>query len=85
MKLIDSYESVLRQYCISNGLDYEKLKSLPRCGNEQVLYIQHCKKEKTGLGLKNSKPAEIVLTVEKKEDGTYDIAQGENAEKYLAI
>ena len=85
MKIRDKFENILKEYCEENDFDYNKLVSLPRCGNDSMLFIQNYDSKETGNGLKNNIPAEIVLSVTIENDGTVSIESGENAKKYLHI
>ena len=80
------FENVLLQYCKENQFDIEKVRKSPKCGNDEVLYIQHVDFDKAsnmGLANPNKKPAEVLISVKKNANGGYDIEHGASALKYL--
>lgn len=85
MKIIERFEDILKEYCKQNNFDYEKLVSLPRCGNESMLFIQHYDPKEAINGMIDKTPAEIVLSVRIDKNGTVNIESGKNANKYLYV
>ena len=83
MNLIEVHKEPLKAFCIDNGYNFEKLKSMPRCGNESVMFIQTYDSKKAGNGLNNNTPAEILLSLNVDEYGITKIQKGKNADKYL--
>ena len=82
--IIDRYKDKLKEYCLKNRYDFDRIIKLPRCGNEKVLFIQRLKNENSGEGLKNDKsPAEVVLTVRIADNGTFHFEKGKNIDDYL--
>lgn len=83
MGLLEYHERALREYCQKNGYSFQKLRSLPRCGNEKVLFIQVLPEESSGRGLRDDTPAEILLTLEIRDESKVVFTKGKNADKYL--
>ena len=83
MKIIDQFKNEIREYCISNDLNFDKVISAPKCWNDKILVIQHLDPTKGSQGLLNEKPAEVLLTVRKIENDKIIIEKGINAIKYL--
>lgn len=84
MNIIEQFEPYLMKYCSENSLSYDKVKASPRCGNNEMLFIQHIDSKKAEKGLTEQSPAEILLSMKKNNDGTFTIEQGKNAMKYLS-
>lgn len=80
MGLLEYHERALREYCLKNGYSFQKLRSMPRCGNENVLFIQVLPEEST---VRDDTPAEILLTLEILDDNKTVFTKGKNADKYL--
>ena len=74
----------IQEFCKANNLDYEKVKTSPRCGNNNVLFIQRANNASSSAGLLDESPAEILLTARKGADGIV-IEKRENTDKYLSI
>lgn len=83
MKVFDVFADALQVYCEKNNLDFNKVKSSPKCGNEMMLFIQHVKS--TDVGLEKNEPAEVLLFAHKNEAGNILIEKYEAADKYLHI
>lgn len=81
--LLEPFSKILRQYCKDNNLSYEKIIESPKCGNDNLLVIQHCKPNSDGL--KDNEPAEIIIMLRRHLDGSVRISPGENIKKHLAI
>ncbi len=81
--LLAPFRAPLIKYCKDEGLEFEKIVSLPKCGNDNALFVQYYDSEKCGKGLLNNKPAEVVIQVEKRPNGEFDILPGKNIRKYL--
>ena len=82
------FENALMKYCKENQFDIEKVRKSPKCGNNEVLYIQHVdftKTSKLGLADPSKKPAEVLISLKKNPDGSYNIEHGKSASKYLGI
>ena len=85
MSIIEPFKNELKKYCKQHSLDYNKVSSSPRCGNDKVLFIQHVDKTKVGNGMNSKEPAEILISATINDKGQIEITQGENAEKYLKL
>ncbi len=83
MKIIEQFKDEIREYCISNNLNFDKVISSPKCWNDKILFIQHLDPTKGNQGLLNEEPAEVLLTVRKIENDKITIEKGINASKYL--
>ncbi len=82
--MFDVFLLAIQEFCKANNLDYEKVKSSPRCGNNNVLFIQRANNASSSAGLLDESPAEILLTARKGADGIV-IEKRENTDKYLSI
>jgi hypothetical protein len=83
MKIIEQFKDEIKEYCISNNLNFDKVISSPKCWNDKILFIQHLDSTKGNQGLLNEEPAEVLLTVRKIENDKIIIEKGINASKYL--
>lgn len=82
--MFDVFLLAIQEFCKANNLDYEKVKASPRCGNNNVLFIQRANSASTSAGLLDESPAEILLAARKGADGIV-IEKRENTDKYLSI
>lgn len=82
-KLFSQYEKEIKEYCIANSLDFEKVNKLPQCWGRNDIWIQYYDPEKGKNGLKDETPAPIVLKIT-VNDGKVTFEQTENTRKYLA-
>nr|DAV19218.1 MAG TPA: hypothetical protein [Bacteriophage sp.] len=82
--MFDVFLLAIQEFCKANNLDYEKVKTSPRCGNNNVLFIQRANNASSSAGLLDESPAEILLTARKGADGIV-IEKRENTDKYLSI
>ena len=83
MKIISKVENNLKAYCKEKGFDFNRLMSMPRCGNDFMLFIQHYESKSCKGSLLNEQPAEVILSVKIENDGTVNIKSSENAIEYL--
>ena len=81
----DVFAQDLQQYCKENNLDFNKVKTSPKCGNENMLFIQHLNDTTDGKGLNNESPAKVILSARKKPDGSIIIERQRDTDKYLSI
>lgn len=65
-KLFSIYEREIKNYCLNNGLNFEKVKSMPKCWSKNDIWIQHFDSAKGKEGLRNETPAPIVLKISVK-------------------
>lgn len=82
MKIFDIFADAMQEYCKSNNLDFDKVKSSPKCGNETVLFIQHLGNKSNGL--EKNEPAEILLLAKKDEEGKIQVEKFKGADEYLS-
>lgn len=82
-KLFSKYEKEIENYCLSNGLDFEKAKKLPQCWGKNDIWLQYHDPQKGKEGLNNETPAPIVLKIY-IENGNVSFEQTENTLKYLS-
>lgn len=82
-KLFSKYEKEIENYCLSNGLDFEKSKKLPQCWGKNDIWLQYHDPQKGKEGLNNETPAPIVLKIY-IENGNVSFEQTENTLKYLS-
>lgn len=83
MRVFDIFADSFEDHCKSNGLDFDKLKACPKCGNEMTMLIQHI--NNTKVGLEHHSPAEILLVATRDEDGEITIEQFKGAKEYLGL
>lgn len=76
-------ENKLIEYCVKNGLSFEKIKKCPRCYTNDTMFIQYFDSSKVGQGLKNNEPAKVLLTIKRTTDGI-EFEPSEDIDKYLA-
>lgn len=80
--LFDVHEHEIEDYCLKNGLNFMRLKSMPKCWGKNDVWVQY-HSEKSGLnGLKEEIPAPVVLKICKK-NGKLSFEQTEYTRKYL--
>lgn len=82
--MFDVFLLAIQEFCKANNLDYGKVKASPRCGNDNVLFIQRVNDTSSSAGLLDESPAEIILSARKGADGIV-IEKRENTDKYLSI
>lgn len=82
--MFDVFLLAIQEFCKANNLDYGKVKASPRCGNDNVLFIQGVNDTSSSAGLLDESPAEIILSARKGADGIV-IEKRENTDKYLSI
>jgi len=84
--IMGSLAPPLKEYCLKNGLSFEKVKKSPMCGDGDTrLYIQHVDFSSSMDFIDDSEPAEILISVYRtKESGAVLINEGKNAKKYLS-
>ena len=83
MKPFTFFATAIKEYCVKNNLDFEKVKSFPKCGNSSFLLIQSLDERAGKRGLLDEIPAEILLTAKKDDKGNISIVAGKNASAYL--
>ena len=84
MDVFSKYCEFLKKYCDNSFLNYDKIKSYYRCGNQNFFCILKSDIEKGKRGLMDdATPAEVLLTVYHNEDGSFTVVEGKNAKKYL--
>ena len=77
MSILKPFEAALKEYCKVNMLDFNKILSAPRCGNDKVLFIQRVNKSKVSDKVINDTPAEILITATIDDKGNIQIEKGE--------
>ncbi len=82
-KLFSKYEKEIEQYCISQGLSFEKAKRLPQCWGKNDIWLQYHDSQKGKEGLRNETPAPIVLKIF-IDNGRVAFEQTEHTRKYLS-
>lgn len=82
--MFDVFLLAIQEFCKANNLDYGKVRASPRCGNDNVLFIQRVNDTSSSAGLLDESPAEIILSARKGADGIV-IEKRENTDKYLSI
>ena len=83
MKLFDIFADALQEYCNETNLDFNKVKSSPKCGHKTALFIQHLGDNNNGL--ETDQPAEILLLAKKDETGKIQIEKFKGADEYLSV
>ncbi len=82
-KLFDDWSNEIRSYCESNGLQFEKAKTLSQCWNKDTLVLQYHDPEKGKNGLLDETPMPLVLVI-KQENGGLLFSQTEHTKTYLS-
>ena len=82
--LLKPFRKEIIEYCKKNGLQFEKVIEFPKCGNDDVLFVQYHDPNKGQEGLNDNAPAEVILRAERQKDGSITIMPGDNINKYLA-
>lgn len=50
-KLFNAYEDQIKDYCIDNNIDFEKVKKLPQCWGKNDIWLQYYDPTKGTKGL----------------------------------
>lgn len=74
----------IKAYCESNGLSFEKAKTMSRSFNWTSVYLGYHDPEKGKQGLLDDTPMPAVLLIEKQPDGSLKFEQTEHTKKYLS-
>lgn len=82
-KLFNAYEKQIKEYCISNNINFDKVKNLPQCWGKNDIWLQYYDPEKGKQGLNDETPAPIVLKIY-VDNGNVTIEQTEYTKKYLS-
>lgn len=82
-KIYEEYSNDIENYCNANNLNFNKLNSMEKCCNsEMVIYCYH--NEENGYnGLLNDAPMPAVLFVKINSGGKLVFEQTEHTKKYL--
>ncbi len=87
-KLFIEWSNEIQQYCESNGLNYDKAKSLCKGCGKDFMFLQYFDPEsesvKKGSGLRDETPMPLVLAIYKQPDGSLKFEQTEHTKKYLS-
>ena len=83
-KLFNQWENEIKDYCNKNNLDFEKVKTSPKCWGKNDIWIQHTTGEKGQKGLLDETPAPIILMISEK-NGHLEFEQTEYTQHYLAV
>ena len=62
-KLFNAYKDQIKDYCIDNNIDFEKVKKLPKCWGKNDIWLQYYDPIKGTKGLNDETPAPIVLKI----------------------
>ena len=82
-KLFEDWSEEIRQYCITNGLSYEKARNLSQCWGSNFLALQFYDPNQGRDGLLNETPMPLVLLIKKTAAGL-EFEQTEFTHTYLA-
>ncbi len=74
---------LLEDFCESEGLSVDKIMHSPKCYNQNMMVIQHVDWNKTGEGLRNNKPAKVLLVIRRTEEGVM-FEPSDDIKEYLA-
>lgn len=81
VNLIGYFEKELKEYCKNHNYNYDKVKSMPKCGNKDFLVIQRIEKDDRQGLLNDDEPAEILLTLTRKDNGDVIIEESEKVKE----
>ena len=83
-KLFNAYKDQIKDYCIENNIDFEKVKKLPQCWGKNDIWLQYYDPIKGTKGLNDETPAPIVLKIF-IDNGKVTIEQTEHTKKIFVI
>jgi hypothetical protein len=79
------YKDEIKEYCLLNKLDFEKINSYPKCWNSEFIAVQYSDGDYTNTGgLLNDTPMPLVLLINKEENGI-SFEQTEYTKQYAAL
>lgn len=82
-KRFEDWAGQIREYCNSNGLDFEKAKKLSKCWGPDDLALQYYDPEQGKNGLLDETPMPLVLLITKTPNGLV-FEQTEHTKRYLS-
>ncbi len=82
-KLFNDWSTEIRDYCLKNGLDFEKAKKASKCWGKNDIILQHYTPTGSSAGLRDETPMPIILIITKTDKGLV-FKQTENTKKYLS-
>lgn len=83
-KLFDEWSDKIKEYCDTNGFDFDKAKKLTKSwGKNDIALLYNDPNSSSGLGLLDETPMPIVLMMFKQPDGSLKFEQTEHTRKYL--
>ncbi|MBQ8568470.1 MAG: hypothetical protein IJ446_04560 [Oscillospiraceae bacterium] len=82
-KLFDDWSTEIKDYCIKNGLNFEKAKASSKCWGKNDLILQHYVSTGSKAGLLDETPMPIILMITKTAKGLV-FKQTEHTKKYLS-
>ena len=77
------WRNCIEQFCINHGLDFEKLRTMGICYNQDVAFFQRIDHERGRNGLLDETPADVVLIMQ-IVDGKPVFKETEITRKYLS-
>ena len=83
-KMFDELSIKIQDYCISNGLDFEKAKKMCKGCGKDFMFLQYYDPNGEKKGLLNETPMPLVLMISKQADGSLMFEQTEHTRKYLS-
>lgn len=81
-KLFNKYEKEIKDFCVSNSIDFEKVKKLPQCWGKNDIWVQYHDPLKGSKGLNNETPAPIVLKIS-VNNGKVSCEKTADTDKYV--
>ena len=78
------WRNEIERYCIDNGLDFAKLRTMGVCYDQKLAFFQYIDCEKGKMGLLDETPAPVVLVM-RIVDGKPVFEQTEHTRKHLAL
>jgi hypothetical protein len=83
-KRFEEWKDDISAYCVQNGLNFEKARSMVQCSNENMLVLQYYNSEiGKGAGLTDETPMPVVLWVT-KQGSKLVFEQTKDTQIYLA-
>ena len=82
-KLFEDWSNEIRQYCMANGLSFEKARNLSQCWGSNFLALQFYDPKQGRNGLRDETPMPLVLLIRKTAEGL-EFEQTEFTQTYLA-
>ena len=82
MDRFEEWKELIKEYCIANGLNFDKASEMVKCSNKNMLILQYYEPGSGEMGLLDETPMPAVLMVFRDGEGVR-IEQTEFTKQYL--